>query len=62
MVLISGRDVCERGQVVPVPVLASAAFDRTFEQAEIHCFNGKGDQLKVRIAISDPDTPPRTKK
>lgn len=56
MILTSNRDVCEWGQVFPDPVLATAAIDRLFEQAEILCFNGKSYRLKGRIAVPELDT------
>lgn len=60
MILTSNRDVCEWGQVFPDPVLATAAIDRLFEQAEILCFNGKSYRLKGRIAVPELDTTSKT--
>lgn len=56
MILTSNRDVSEWGEVFPDPVLASAAIDRLFEQAEILLFNGKSYRLRGRITVGDLDT------
>ena len=49
MVLTSNRDVKEWGEVFPDPVLANAAIDRIFDQAEIVTFEGRSYRLKPRI-------------
>lgn len=49
MLLTSNRDVKEWGEVFPDPVLANAAIDRIFDQAEARTFEGKSYRLKPRI-------------
>ena len=51
MILTSNRDVDEWGEVFADPVLANAAIDRLFEQAEIVVFQGKSYRLKDRITL-----------
>jgi len=51
LVLTSNRDVGEWGEVFADPVLANAAIDRLFEQAEIVVFEGKSYRLKDRITL-----------
>jgi DNA replication protein DnaC len=53
MVLTSNRDIREWGEVFADPVLANAAIDRMFEQAEIVAFEGKSYRLKDRITLPD---------
>ena len=62
MILTSNRDVEEWGEVFPDPVLANAAIDRLFEQAEIVVFQGKSYRLKDRITLPSlrpEDLPPQ---
>lgn len=51
MILTSNRDIREWGEVFADPVLANAAIDRIFEQAEIVVFEGKSYRLKDRITL-----------
>lgn len=51
MVFTSNRDVREWSQVFADPVLANAAIDRIFEQAQIVVFEGKSYRLKDRITL-----------
>jgi DNA replication protein DnaC len=51
MILTSNRDIREWGEVFADPVLANAAIDRLFEQAEIVVFEGKSYRLKDRITL-----------
>lgn len=51
MILTSNRDVREWSEVFADPVLANAAIDRIFEQAEIVVFEGKSYRLKDRITL-----------
>ena len=51
LILTSNRDVGEWGEVFADPVLANAAIDRLFEQAEIVVFEGKSYRLKDRITL-----------
>jgi DNA replication protein DnaC len=51
LILTSNRDVREWGEVFADPVLANAAIDRLFEQAEIVVFEGKSYRLKDRITL-----------
>ncbi|MBI4573260.1 MAG: ATP-binding protein [candidate division NC10 bacterium] len=51
MILTSNRDVEEWGAVFADPILANAAIDRMFEQAEIVVFQGKSYRLKDRIVL-----------
>jgi len=51
MILTSNRDVNEWGEVFADPVLANAAIDRIFEQAQIVVFDGKSYRLKDRITL-----------
>lgn len=51
LILTSNRDVGEWGEVFADPVLANAAIDRLFEQAEILVFDGKSYRLKDRITL-----------
>jgi DNA replication protein DnaC len=55
LILTSNRDVSEWGQVFPDPVIASAAIDRLFENAEIQLFNGRSYRLKGRILNKELD-------
>ncbi|MFH0963605.1 MAG: IS21-like element helper ATPase IstB [Planctomycetota bacterium] len=51
MILTSNRDVKEWSEVFADPVLANAAIDRIFEQAQIVVFEGKSYRLKNRITL-----------
>jgi len=51
MILTSNRDISEWSEVFADPVLANAAIDRMFEQAEIVVFEGKSYRLKDRITL-----------
>lgn len=51
LIFTSNRDVAEWGEVFADPVLANAAIDRLFEQAEIVVFEGKSYRLKDRITL-----------
>lgn len=53
MILTSNRDIDEWGAVFSDPVLASAAIDRLFEQANIVTFTGKSYRLKGKIILKD---------
>lgn len=55
LVLTSNRDIDEWPSVFPDPVLAGAAIDRLFDNAQIVTFTGKSYRLKGRIALSDFD-------
>lgn len=56
MILTSNRDVDEWPQVFHEPVLASAAIDRIFDNADITIFQGPSYRLKGRIKIKDVDS------
>lgn len=53
MILTSNRDVDEWSEMFPEPVLASAAIDRVFEQAEIVLFQGKSYRMKGRLTVKE---------
>lgn len=55
MLLTSNRDVEEWPQVFSDPVLANAAIDRMFENANICIFEGDSYRMKGRINIKDFD-------
>ena len=55
MLLTSNRDVEEWPQVFSDPVLATAAIDRMFEDANICIFNGPSHRLKGRIIFKEID-------
>lgn len=66
MILTSNRDIREWSEVFADPVLANAAIDRIFEQAEIVVFEGKSYRLKDRITLpslsaEDVETAPKPK-
>jgi len=66
MILTSNRDIREWSEVFADPVLANAAIDRIFEQAEIVVFEGKSYRLKDRITLpslsaEDVKMTPKTK-
>lgn len=56
MILTSNRDVEEWPQVFSDPVLASAAIDRMFENANICIFEGPSHRMKGRIIFKEIDT------
>ena len=55
MIITSNRDVEEWPQVFPDPVLASAAIDRMFEDANICIFEGPSHRMKGRIIFKEID-------
>ena len=55
MILTSNRDVEEWPQVFSDPILASAAIDRMFENADICIFDGPSHRMKARIKFSEVD-------
>lgn len=55
MILTSNRDVEEWPQVFNEPILASAAIDRMFEQAQISIFEGPSHRMKGRIIFKEID-------
>lgn len=55
MILTSNRDVEEWPQVFSDPILASAAIDRMFENADICIFDGPSYRMKARIVLNDID-------
>jgi len=55
MLLTSNRDVEEWPQVFSDPVLANAAIDRMFENANICIFEGDSYRMKGRISLKDFD-------
>lgn len=55
MILTSNRDVEEWPQVFSDPILASAAIDRMFENANICIFEGPSHRMKTQIKFSDVD-------
>lgn len=55
MILTSNRDVDEWPQVFSDPVLASAAIDRMFENANICIYDGDSYRMKGRIRCSEID-------
>jgi DNA replication protein DnaC len=55
MILTSNRAVEEWPQVFPDPILAGAAIDRMFEQANILIFEGPSYRMKERIILSEVD-------
>jgi len=55
MILTSNRDVEEWPQVFSDPVLASAAIDRMFEDANISIFEGPSHRMKARIKFNEID-------
>jgi DNA replication protein DnaC len=55
MIITSNRDVDEWPQVFSDPVLASAAIDRMFEDANICIFEGPSHRMKGRIKFADVD-------
>lgn len=55
MILTSNRDVEEWPQVFCDPVLASAAIDRMFENANICIFEGPSHRMKGRIIFKEID-------
>lgn len=56
MILTSNRDVEEWPQVFSDPVLAGAAIDRMFENANICIFEGPSHRMKGRIIFKEIDT------
>jgi DNA replication protein DnaC len=56
MILTSNRDVEEWPQVFSDPILASAAIDRMFENANISIFEGPSHRMKARIKFNEIDT------
>lgn len=56
MILTSNRDVDEWPQVFSDPILASAAIDRMFENANICLFEGPSHRVKARIKFNEIDT------
>lgn len=55
MILTSNRDVEEWPQVFCDPILASAAIDRMFENANICIFEGPSHRMKGRIIFKEID-------
>jgi DNA replication protein DnaC len=55
MIITSNRDVDEWPQVFSDPVLASAAIDRMFENANISVFEGPSHRMKSRIIFREVD-------
>jgi len=55
MILTSNRDVEEWPQVFSEPILASAAIDRMFENANISIFEGPSHRMKSRIIFKEID-------
>lgn len=55
MILTSNRDVEEWCNVFSDPVLANAAIDRMFENANISIFEGESYRMKGRILMKDFD-------
>ena len=55
MILTSNRDVEEWPQVFSDPILASAAIDRMFENANICIFEGPSHRMKGRIIFNEID-------
>ena len=55
MILTSNRDVEEWSQVFSDPILASAAIDRMFENANICIFEGPSHRMKGRIIFNEID-------
>lgn len=55
MILTSNRDIDEWPQVFPDPILASAAIDRMFENANICIFEGPSHRMKGRIIFKEID-------
>jgi DNA replication protein DnaC len=55
MILTSNRDVEEWPQVFSDPILASAAIDRMFENANICIFEGDSHRMKGRIMFKEID-------
>lgn len=55
MILTSNRDVEEWPQVFPDPILASAAIDRMFEDANICIYEGPSHRMKGRIIFREID-------
>lgn len=55
MILTSNRDVDEWPQVFSDPILASAAIDRMFEDANISIFDGPSHRMKARIKFNEID-------
>lgn len=55
MILTSNRDVDEWPQVFSDPVLASAAIDKIFENANICIFEGPSHRMKGRIIFKEID-------
>ncbi len=56
MIITSNRDVEEWPQVFSDPIIASAAIDRMFEQANICIFEGPSHRMKARIKFAEIDT------
>lgn len=55
MIITSNRDVEEWPQVFSDPILASAAIDRMFENANICIFEGPSHRMKGRIIFNEID-------
>lgn len=55
MILTSNRDVEEWPQVFSDPIIASAAIDRMFENANICIFRGPSHRMKGRIIFNEID-------
>lgn len=55
MIITSNRDVDEWPQVFSDPILASAAIDRMFENANISIFEGPSHRMKSRIIFREID-------
>lgn len=55
MILTSNRDVDEWPQVFSDPVLAGAAIDRMFENANVCIFEGPSHRMKGRIKFAEID-------
>lgn len=56
MILTSNRDVEEWPQVFSDPILAGAAIDRMFENANICIFEGPSHRMKARIKFTEVDS------
>lgn len=56
MIITSNRDVEEWPQVFSDPILAGAAIDRMFENANICIFEGPSHRMKARIKFNEVDT------
>lgn len=56
MILTSNRDVEEWPQVFSDPILAGAAIDRMFENANICIFEGPSHRMKARIKFNEVDS------